>query len=68
VVDNQFIGSRRIGLTAGSSSANFEVRFDDFSLYPAGCGLSVANVQFEIDGPDSHERPIPPGLSEEQEK
>jgi len=65
--DGSFTGLRRIGLVAYSpSSGPLDARFDDFSLYPPGCGASVTGVRFdatfEMDRPESHVGPMPPGL------
>jgi predicted GH43/DUF377 family glycosyl hydrolase len=59
VTDGSFTGFRRIGLTAGSGSVSNDVRFDNFSLYPASCGVGAAEVDFEMGQPEIHEAPIP---------
>ena len=65
VTDGSFTGLRRIGLVAISpSSGPLDARFDDFSLYPASCGVSAAAVGFEMGEPDIHDVPVPPGLDQ----
>jgi predicted GH43/DUF377 family glycosyl hydrolase len=62
ISDGSFTGLRRIGLTAGSSNVGLDARFDNFSLYPASCGVSAAETNFEMGEPGIYERPTPPGL------
>lgn len=63
VVDNSYTGLRRIGLFASSSNSGpLDVRFDDFSLYPASCGVGAAGTTFEMGEPGAYEAPAPPGL------
>lgn len=62
ISDNSFTGLGRIGLIAASSNSGLDARFDDFSLYPASCGVSAAETGFEMGEPDIYEAPVPPGL------
>jgi hypothetical protein len=64
ITDGSFTGLRRIGLTAGSGSVGNDVRFDNFSLYPASCGVGAAEASFEMGKPEVHGGPVPPGLDE----
>ncbi|RME69883.1 MAG: hypothetical protein D6784_17645, partial [Chloroflexi bacterium] len=57
IIDSSFTGFRRIGLTVGAGSASNDVRFDNFALYPASCGVSAAGVGFEMGRPGSHGGP-----------
>lgn len=58
VTDGSFTDFRRIGLTAGSGSVSNDVRFDNFSLYPASCGVGAAEIDFEMGQPEIHEVPL----------
>lgn len=61
VTDGSFTGLRRIGLVAYSYDRALDARFDDFSLYPASCGVGAAETGFEMGEPGVHEAPAPPG-------
>ncbi|GIK38243.1 MAG: hypothetical protein BroJett011_20760 [Chloroflexota bacterium] len=64
ITDGSFTGLRRIGLTAGSSNAGLDTRFDDFSLFPASCGVGATETGFEMGEPGVYEAPALPGLEE----
>ncbi len=65
VNDGSFTGLRRIGLrTYAPSDGARDIRFDNFSLYPASCGVSVAGVGFEMGQPEIHEGPVSPGVDQ----
>jgi uncharacterized repeat protein (TIGR01451 family) len=63
VTDGSFTGLRRIGLVAYSpSSGSLDVRFDDFALYPADCGVGAAGAGFEMGEPEIRFVPQPLGM------
>jgi uncharacterized repeat protein (TIGR01451 family) len=64
VTDGSFTGLRRIGLTVGSSSVGLDTRFDNFSLYPASCGVDAAGASFEMGEPEAHQGLVSPGLDQ----
>ncbi len=49
-------------MAISASSGPLDARFDDFSLYPASCGVGAAEADFEMGEPGVHEAPAPPGL------
>ncbi|MCG3211418.1 MAG: hypothetical protein FOGNACKC_05064 [Anaerolineae bacterium] len=60
VIDGSLTGFRRIGLAAYSpSSSGLDFRFDNFSLYPADCGVSAAETGFEMGKPGTFGGPAP---------
>jgi len=60
VTDGAFSGFRRIGLASYSpGSGGLDARFDNFSLYPASCGVGAAELNFEMGQPEIHEAPGP---------
>jgi predicted GH43/DUF377 family glycosyl hydrolase len=65
--DGTFTGLRRIGVTVESYNTGVDVRFDDFTLYPANCGSQVyragASVPFEMGKAEVYSRPLPPKSS-----
>lgn len=64
VIDDSFTGLRRIGLVAYSpGDGSLDVRFDDFSLYPASCGTSTVRAGYEMGMPEIHLAPMQPGKS-----
>jgi hypothetical protein len=63
VYDSSLTGLRRIGLTARAPSDSArDIRFDNFSLYPASCGVEAAEAGFEMGKPEIHQGPEPPAL------
>jgi uncharacterized repeat protein (TIGR01451 family) len=62
IVDASFTGLRRIGLAAFSPSTSLDVRFDDFRLYPASCGLGAAGVGFGMGVPEVWQAPEATGI------
>lgn len=60
ITDGSLTGFRRIGLAAYSpSSSGLDFRFDNFSLYPADCGVSAAETGFEMGQPGTFGGPAP---------
>ena len=42
ITDSSYLGVRHVGLTAsGYDQPNLDVRFDSFTVHPAGCGLTA---------------------------
>jgi hypothetical protein len=63
VTDSSFTGFRPIGVAAYSpDNSSLDVRFDDYTLYPTGCGVSAAGAGFEMGMPATHQGHVPPGL------
>jgi hypothetical protein len=41
VFDSNYVGSLRVGLSAGSGTHSADLRFDDYGIYPVGCNDQV---------------------------
>lgn len=42
VFDSNYVGSLRVGLSAGSGTSSADLRFDDYGIYPVSCNDQVA--------------------------
>jgi hypothetical protein len=64
ISDGSFTGFRRIGLSAYSPlGTGLDVRFDDFALYPATCGVDAAFVSgIEWGEAEAHQGMVQPHL------
>ncbi len=67
LVNGSFTGLRRIGFAAESDDVGADIRFDDFSMYPASCGVTAYTAasntpQFEMGKPEIHTLPEAPRL------
>ncbi|MBP7687344.1 MAG: hypothetical protein KA765_05535 [Thermoflexales bacterium] len=63
--DSMFVGLGRIGLVAESGDTAADLRFDDFTLYPAECASqayrATEGTPFEMGQPEARAGLIPPG-------
>ncbi len=63
VNDVKFMRLGRIALvTYSTAGSGVDARFDDFTLYPAGCGPTVTRTAMELGKPEVHPASLPPRL------